>query len=538
MHSSLLTLLLPAIFLGFAQTKGDREDVLLLRNGQSLVCEIQSSTPETVTIKYGREGQGATATLRAADLDPQSFYSVREGVTDASAKDILALAKFAADNRMFVEATAQYNRAKVMDPELVGAFEKTELPRYLDDLASRLVADARDALSAGDIEAARSLTQDVLTRLSTTKAADDAKKLAKEIGEKSAQKAIETAKAETGKRACTGDESCLIALKNGKSITGKVVESTDDSVTFTFKSNGTDVTSTLRARELEPSSFYAIRSASLTDSATDHLALAKYIADQGMYAQARMHYEIARSLDPAMIADFDKEELPKIKNGIAARLLASAKRNVERDKLDDAKRDLSTILTLAYETTSAPEAKTLIDNVYRELGRRSLAEASGQREQKDAAATKKFEDDQKQAFGPMLEAQERGRKLNGEGLQNTKSQTEAMQSFKSAAEQFKRGLQRLDTVEKDRGKDPDWAPVIGKYRESLTQELVDALVNAGNVALGRSAIPDAREFADQALAADPQSSYAQSFRASVEAAANSSDRWPKRWTQGRGRGRR
>ncbi len=527
MTTSLPAVLLAVFFFGAAIEA--QESVLVLQDGQSLSGVVMGSTADSVTFKYGSGGREMTATFRAANLDPHSFYGIRAASVGADAQQLLELAKFAAEHRMFIEAIAQYTRAKSVDPKLVESFEKTELPGYLDDLAARLLADAKDALAAGDIAGARSLVDDILARLTKTPAAEEAKVLIREIGEKAAKQAIEKqAKSETGKRKCTVDSPCPIALRNGTVVTGRVLESTDDSVTFTFQVDGKDATTTLRARELDPHTFYEIRSASLGDDAASHLALGRFAASQGMYGQARMHYEIAKSLDPTLVAQFDKEELPKIKAGIAARLLAEAKAAQKKDQLADAGRTASTILTLFFDTPAAAEAKTLVDSVYRELARRSLAEMAARAEEQSEEARKKAEAERRLVLGPVLEMQERGQKHNLEGLKESQT-SQSLQDFKWAAAEFQQALSLLEPIAAKYAQDREWTRTIESYRSSITDELVNALVNAGSIALTRSSIPEALGFANQALAADSTSSHAQAFRARVESSTSSDNRWPRRW---------
>ncbi len=514
----------------FGPATESRETVLVLHDGASLPGEVVSSTADSVSFKCRMGGQETTTTFRAAQLDPHSFYSIRFSAVANDANGLLELAKFAAEHRMFIEATAQYNRAKAVDPKLVESFAKTELPKYWEGLAERLLADAKEAFAAGDFESARSLSQDILTRFTNTKAADGAKVLVREIGEKVAKQAIENkAKSETGKRKCAGDAPCVISFKNGTVVTGQLLESTDDSVTFSFTVDGKEAKTTARARELDPASFYEIRCASLGDNAADHLTLGKFAASQGMYGQARMHYEVAKSLDPTLVAQFDKDELPKVREGIAARLLDEAKKSIDANRLDDANRSLSTILTLLFDTKAATEAKALADSVYREIAQRSVVELTGRIEEQSKEESSKKEAERTKVLGPVLEAREKGRKFNLEGLKDSQS-SQSMQTFKQAAAEFGRALSLLENLAKDYAKDPAWTQVIESYRTSITEEQVDAYVNGGSIALTRTSIPEARLFANQAIAANPQSSSAQAFRARVEMGASSGDnKYPQRW---------
>jgi tetratricopeptide (TPR) repeat protein len=104
----------------------------------------------------------------------------------------------------------------------------------------------------------------------------------------------------------------------------------------------------------------------MPDSAAAHLDLARFCAEHGMYPGAIAHYDRAKILDPAMIEKFDQEEKPQIIERHTSKLLANARKAIEKGNLVSAEDDLQTILAYFHETPAAEEARAMIRKIAQE----------------------------------------------------------------------------------------------------------------------------------------------------------------------------
>lgn len=175
----------------------------------------------------------------------------------------------------------------------------------------------------------------------------------------------------------------FIMFKNGTTLKGQVLSTTNDSVEFTYESNGRTKKDKVPARQLTPHSFYNWRNQDVGNDAQANLDLAIFCAHNEMLIQAVKHHNRARDLDSALVEKFDKEELPALRENIASKLLDGARKAVKRNDLAQAENDASLILARFSDTKAGDEARKLIDEVsakYRERRakmRAQVAEAEG-----------------------------------------------------------------------------------------------------------------------------------------------------------------
>jgi len=312
-----------------------------------------------------------------------------------------------------------------------------------------------------------------------------------------------------------------VILKNGNSIMGKVVTSTDKSVTLEYPAETGNATITLSAADLDPYSFYAIRSAAIGEKdAQARVKLAIYCAENGLYSRARMEYERAQAIDPAIKAQVEPQ-LPGIRARIAADVLERAKKSLENGDLGAAQRDVSDILTLAGDTPAAKEAEELIGPIEQriiERDNKNRTEAYAKMEKQADEAARKKSEERYATVEPIEKNILAAEQDNMKGLRAARSGT-ALDQFKDAAAKFEKALASIQDLEK-KDPHPDLLAMTAPLKERATRDAVAAHLNAGSVYLTRSSFPDAMKSANAALSLDPENSQALSFRARIEIAAN------------------
>jgi hypothetical protein len=507
------------------------QTMLVLRDGTAFQVEVLGATDDSVSARYPSKGQTVNVVFHDAELDPHAFYEIRDRTAGDDAKARLALARFAAGHRMFLEARLQHRRAKQLDAKLIEAFDRDELPALKEELSQRVLADARDAATRKDYKSAKDMIED-LVLYGNTKAAAEAKALATEIADKAAEEMVAK-----GTRPKKLDSNAVrdVTLKTGKVLRGRVLETTDDGVTLEMTVDGAKATAKITAGQLSPSDFYRLRSESLDDDGAGHLELAKFLAGQKMFGQARLHYAVARSLDPALVAEFEKNELPGLKEGLARRLLGDAQAALKKGKLDEAERDTARILTALSETSAAGEARKMVDQLT--AARDQAAEAAAAKRAKERVeGDRAVTEGREKALAPATEAIGKARKLKADGIKE-ENRSNSIRTLESAAGEYEKALKDLAPLRKQHAQDASWVAELDACEPHARAELVDTYVTIGSLELDRDSRPNAEKRANQALALDPENPGALALKTRIAVSADDDwGAWPRRWRRG-GRGR-
>ena len=168
-------------------------DEIVLKGGEVGEAEVTATTFDSVTLKYNLEdGPTATMTLRAAQLDPHCFYTVRNKHMEDTVENHMALAKFCVSNELFFRAQIQVNKAKAIDPEKVE--EILDDAQVRERIAQKLLTYIDKEMEIGNLDEAEKWISVLLTRFPDTKAAESARQDLDQVDEaRAAQKAKEAA---------------------------------------------------------------------------------------------------------------------------------------------------------------------------------------------------------------------------------------------------------------------------------------------------------------------------------------------------------
>ena len=299
----------------------------------------------------------------------------------------------------------------------------------------------------------------------------------------------------------------------------KSSETVATSVTVEELKGGGSAEYEIAASDLDPHSYYDLRLASISGEIEDYIELAKFAARNGMFTRARAEYERVKAMDPQLVEELSQTELPTFLEGIAFDLLASAKLAFMEGDLTEAQRDASTIMTRFPTTKSADDALELLLKIGKkqvESENMALDEAISRHDAAQNVEAKAQAEKHKELLAPAREMVERARKHSEDGFKifrNTRSERD----FESAASWFGRASAKLEEIAKAHPQDQELRALIDGYQVQLKKEIVNAHVNAGNTSMMNQKWDKAAEFADKALAADPDSQYAQAFSDRVDA---------------------
>ena len=312
-------------------------------------------------------------------------------------------------------------------------------------------------------------------------------------------------------------ETEMILLNDGVSGMGEVVATEPDSITVKFQTKeGAAGETKLSANRLDPHNFYSIRAKHMEKTVENHVKLAVYCAENGLFNRAKIEMDAARKMDPELDAKLEK--MPDIMEGIAQRLADAAKRAYDKGDLELCRELAQLIATRFQESSLADKATGALDLLDAEMAKRDAAEVADREkkivESKDEEARQKAEFRHK-AMLPIEARQSAGRKNNSAGLR-AKNRSTARRSFEAAAADFEAALKTLAGTRGSPEADAELKVMLDDTEKELRDEAANAWINAGNIDLWRESFNNAMEAAEKAVAVDPGSATAQAFKQKVE----------------------
>lgn len=319
-----------------------------------------------------------------------------------------------------------------------------------------------------------------------------------------------------------------VLLRDGTGGMADVLGTTEDSVTIKFVKDGADVQLKLMAHRMDPYSFYSIRRRHMENTAENHLKLAEFLIQHRMYNRARQQVEDARELDPEKVKEVLSD--PRIREGIADKLLENAKACLDRGEYAKAEEDISIILTTFSDTAAAKQAepalKIIEERDRQATAKKRAAEAKKEQEAKDEAQKAK-QHELNESLKPIYDDLENGRKRMSDALR-LKEQSGRRRAIEEAAAHFERGLKRTQEEAKKHEGNPALLSRLSELEATFKGEAVDAYISAGGMELMVRSIPKASEYARKALLVDPESQKAKSFLNQVQLAGSMGGRWGRR----------
>jgi hypothetical protein len=318
----------------------------------------------------------------------------------------------------------------------------------------------------------------------------------------------------------------MVMLKDGTTGMAEIVSTAEDSITVRFETpEGTAGETTLRASRLDEHSFYSVRSKHMEQTVENHVKLAIWAAENGLFKRAKHQMDQARKLDPEI--DSKIEARPEIMQGIADRLAAAAKRAYEKGDLEHAYELAQLVATRFKETTWGDKAVEALDKLEAEMAQIEAEESAARERKIEEAADEEARaaaDARHRALVPIEKRQDAGRRKNSQGLRANNRST-AKRHFEAAAADFQAALRSVESTRRSAGDDQELLALLDDLEGEMRSDGVNAWINAGNIDLWRDHFNGARDAGEKALAIDPNSSAAKSFmnKVHIARAASGSD---------------
>jgi hypothetical protein len=152
-----------------------------LRTGEVLIGQVLDVEGDALKMEVVYPDVGAIRELQTSDLTPDSLYVVlalRTAPDDAKAR--LALARRCEEIGLPAHAIAEYRRAGRLDPGLEEDCAK-QVKAIIDEVARRLLQEARENLAAEELSAVELALQLVVGRFPDSEVAGESRALLKQV---------------------------------------------------------------------------------------------------------------------------------------------------------------------------------------------------------------------------------------------------------------------------------------------------------------------------------------------------------------------
>ena len=308
----------------------------------------------------------------------------------------------------------------------------------------------------------------------------------------------------------------LIFVKGGGVYRGTVLKCDAKTVTVKLSAEHGGTTHTVEADRFEPYFFYQVRDKALGNDAAGRIELAKYAVDNDMFSRAKAQMDAARAIDPKTVEEFMKTEFPKIKEGLAARLLKAAQKALRVGSTKNAHKYASTILTKFGGTKVDGQATALLDQVQAKID----ADQAKKRAQRRRSEKALEEIDAKQEtakrdsmLAPVEKAIDAAEAANRRGLTG-KNMSKQKAGFESAASKYKHAMKLADSHSKGT-QEADLLTALAEMSQTGKDGAVQAYLNLANLYSSRGNYVKGTEYCNMALAIDPNNAEAKSARAVI-----------------------
>lgn len=293
-----------------------------------------------------------------------------------------------------------------------------------------------------------------------------------------------------------------VIMKDGTIHHAKILSVEDDGITVRFSpKSGGQAQLKVAWRKLDPYFFYNLRNEKAGDDAREHLKLALWAVDAGLFSRAKVQVEKATELDPQLVKDIQEDKLPEIREGIATRILESAERDMKDGNYENAEKKLEALLARMPDT----EAGTKAVDVYKTL-QSKLADHEAKKEQEDldrlAEEDRKKEEAIRKKTDPIVKDLKKAKEYLSNGLTED-SESKALDLLNKAIGKGKTALKGIDKLVKDF---PDDADLLAKAKDTRAKTIagmVKAHLHRADIYTWRGSTKKAKDEIKKARDLDP-----------------------------------
>lgn len=323
-----------------------------------------------------------------------------------------------------------------------------------------------------------------------------------------------------------------ILMNDGSVHDAKILEVQEDGIVvdFTPRSGGTAQIK-LPARRLDPHFFYALRDQSLGDDAKGRLRLALWAVEQGLFSRAKVQVQRAAELDPELVKDLQEGgRLAEIREGIATRVLDSARRDMEGGRLELAEQKLQALLARMPDTEAGSLAREVILDVEARLVEKEEADeqarlAAMEEEERKAAV------ERARLLEPVDRELRRGKEQMTQGLTED-SDSRALGLLERALSRGEAAIRLIERLERDHAEDEILMKETSERKARTLDAMVKVRLHRADIFTWRGALNQAEREVEAARAIDPASPDVAAAAKRIEDRGED-DKWGLHWQRER-----
>lgn len=282
-----------------------------------------------------------------------------------------------------------------------------------------------------------------------------------------------------------------ILLEDGRVVRGEILEVREDGIRAKGRpKDGGMVEMVIRADLLDAEWYYGLRDKAAGEDAKAHLKLAMWAIEKGLFSRAQVQVRRATELDPKLVKDIQEGTLPGIREGIAAKVLASSRADVKEGRFALAQRKVELILARMPDTPAGAEAADFLPEVEARVAEKEAKDLADARA-KLAEAERKAEEARDRLLGPVEETLKKGQALGSKALAED-NQPQAIEMLGQALQMGEAALDRLDSIAKQKTEDEALAGRVAELRAKITAAMIKGYLHKAEMYVWRGSLPQAK----------------------------------------------
>ena len=321
-----------------------------------------------------------------------------------------------------------------------------------------------------------------------------------------------------------------ILLDDGRVVRGEILEIRDDGLRVKggVKSGG-QAEIVIRADLLDAEWFYGIRDKAAGEDAKAHLKLAMWALDRGLFSRAQLQVRRAAAIDPKLVKDILEGKLPDIRDGIAAKILESARRDAKEGRPANAVRKVEILLARLPDTPAGAEAADYLAELETQVGEKEKKDQDDARA-KLAEAERKAQEDCDRLLTPVEETLTKGRARASAAL-GEDNQPKAVEMLGEALKMGDAALERLESLSKQKTDDAMFQGRVAELKTRITAAMVKGRLHRAEMFVWRGSHPQAKAEIAKVRELDPGNLDAEALETRIdESEEDTKD--DRNWTRG------
>jgi hypothetical protein len=318
-----------------------------------------------------------------------------------------------------------------------------------------------------------------------------------------------------------------ILLEDGRVVRGDILEVREDGLRVKGRpKEGGVAEMVIRADLLDAEWYYGLRDKAAGEDAKSHLKLAMWCVEKGLFSRAQAQIHRAAELDPKLVKDIREGTLPGIREGIAAKVLASARADEKAGRVALAQEKVELLLARMPDTPAGAEAADYLPDIEAKAAEKEAKDQADARA-KLAEEERKAEEARDRLLAPVEETLKKGKALASRALAED-NQPQAIEMLGQALQMGEACIDTLEAIAKEKSGDGTLAPRVAELQARITASMIKGYLHKAEMYMWRGSLPNAKAEIAKVEKLDPGNTDAASLADRIEdteKGLNDEQRW-------------